>query len=343
VFGLNVALSALALAGALRYVPESADPDAPRLDLGGALLAVLGLFALVFSVIEAPTYGWLAARTVVGLALAVVFLAVFVIFELRREEPLLDPRVFGTRSLSAGSLSIFVQFFVFFGYAFTILQYLQLVRGDTPLLAALEILPMGMALMPTSRLAPRLTTRFGTRRVCAAGLTLIAAGFTVVARLGAHTSYWPMAAGLILIGVGMGAAMTPATSAITEALPSAKQGVGSAINDLSREVGGAIGIAVIGSLLTATYRSHVDVAGLPAHVATRVKGSFAIATHLPAPIPDRANSAFVSAMHISLLAAAAIALVAAAAVFLLSPKSAREGGRQPAERLVDQCPTTLAG
>ena len=114
-----------------------------------------------------------------------------------------------------------------------------------------------------------------------------------------------MLCGLLLIGAGMGAAMTPATSAITEALPAAQQGVGSALNDLSREVGGAIGIAVVGSILAASYRSHVNVAGLSAHVAAKVKSSFAIAAHLPGPIPDRAHTAFVSAMHISLLAAAA--------------------------------------
>jgi hypothetical protein len=153
-----------------------------------------------------------------------------------------------------------------------------------------------------------------------------------------------MAAALIVIGLGMGAAMTPATSAITEALPSAKQGVGSAINDLSREVGGAIGIAVIGSILTATYRSHVDVAGLPSHIATKVKGSFAIATHLPAPIPERANSAFVTAMHISLLAAAGIALIAAVGVFLLARNSAPAGSSltngQQADSFVDQWSTS---
>lgn len=108
VFGLNVALSALALAGTLRYVPESADPDAPRLDLGGAVLAVLALFALVFSVIEAPQHGWLAARTAVGLALAAALLVAFTVWELHRKTPLLDPRVFRNRSLSSGSLSIFV-------------------------------------------------------------------------------------------------------------------------------------------------------------------------------------------------------------------------------------------
>jgi len=177
--------------------------------------------------------------------------------------------------------------------------------------------------MPTSRLAPRLAARFGSRRVCAAGLTLIAAGLAIVAQLDASSSYWLMAAGLVVLGVGMGAAMTPATSAITEALPPSRQGVGSALNDLSREVGGAIGIAVIGSILTSTYSSHVNVSGLSAQVAAKVKGSFAVAAHQPAPIPDRAHAAFVTAMNIALITAAGAAILAAVGVVLLLSKRYR--------------------
>ena len=317
IFGLNVALSTIALIGTLRFVPESADPDASRLDLAGAAIAVLALVALVFSVIEAPTYGWLAARTVIGLMLAVVLLALFVVYEQRQATPLLNPRVFRQRALSAGSTSIFIQFFAFYGFTFIILQYLQLVRGDQPLLAAIQMLPMAATMMPTSRLAPRLTTRFGTRRVCAGGLMLMSAGLVTLSQLHSTSSYWQMAAGLLILGIGMGAAMTPATSAITEALPAAQQGVGSALNDLSREVGGAIGIAVIGSILTATYTSHVNLTGLPSQIAAKVKGSYALAAHLPAPIPDRAHTAFVTAMHIALLTAAGAATLAAIAVVVL--------------------------
>jgi MFS family permease len=305
------------LVGTLRFVPESADPDSPPLDLAGAVIAVLAVVALVVSVIEAPTYGWLAARTVVGLALTVALLAAFVVWELRQVTPLLNPRVFRQRSLSAGSLSIFVQFFAFYGYTFVVIQYLQLVRGDMPLKAAVQVLPLAATVMPASRLAPRLTVRFGTRWVGAAGLTLVAAGLAILSQLGTESSYWLMAGGLVVLGVGMGAAMTPATSAITEALPSAQQGVGSALNDLSREVGGAIGIAVIGSILTSTYSSHVNLIGLSSQVAAKVKASYAIASHLGAPIADRAHVAFVSGMHIALLTAAAAALLAAAAVIIL--------------------------
>jgi MFS family permease len=221
IFGLNVALAAIALAGTLRFVPESADPDAPRVDCAGAAIAVAALVALVFSVIEAPTFGWLSARTVGGLILAFVLLGAFILWELRQSHPLLDPRLFGNRPLATGSMSIFIQFFAFFGFTFIGMQYLQLVRGDTPLLAAAQVLPMAAVMVATSRRAPQLTARFGTRTVCAGGLALIAAGLAVIAQVGTHTPYALMAAGLVVLGIGMGAAMTPATSAITEALPPA--------------------------------------------------------------------------------------------------------------------------
>jgi EmrB/QacA subfamily drug resistance transporter len=324
VFGLNVVLSVLALAGTLRFVPESADPDAPKMDLGGAAIAVAALVALVYSVIEAPTFGWLATRTLLGLILSVVLLAAFVVWELHQNHPLLDPRVFRKRPLAAGSSSIFVQFFAFYGYTFIGLQYLQLVRGDTPLKAAVEVLPLAVALMPASRLAARFTAQHGPRKVGTTGLTVIAVGLAIVAQVGTQSPYWVMAAGLIVLGVGLGTATTPATTSITETLPPAQQGVGSALNDLSREVGGAIGIAVIGSILTSTYSSHVNLAGLPSQLATKVKNSYAVASQLSPPISNRAHTAFVNGMHTALLTAAATALLAAiGAIVLIGHRSRR--------------------
>ncbi len=316
IFGLNVLLAALAFAGTVRFVPESADPAAPRLDIGGALLAVAGLLALVFSVIEAPDHGWLAGRTLVGFALAIALLVGFVRWELSQESPLLDPRVFTDRALACGSASIFIQFFAFYGFTFIVLQYLQIVRGASPLLASVEVLPLAATMIPVSRLAPRLTGRFGTRSVCAVGLVMVGLALAILAQLGTDTPYALMAIGLLVLGAGMGAAMTPATTAITEALPSSQQGVGSALNDLSREVGGALGIAVIGSLLTGVYSSRVDVTGLSTQLASTVRGSFAIAAHLPAPIPARAHEAFTIALNVALLAAAGAAFLAALTVIV---------------------------
>src|ERR1700733_1974334 len=340
IFGLNVLLAAVALAGTLRFVPESADPDAPRLDVGGAVIAVAALVALVFSIIEAPTYGWLATRTIGGLALAAPLLVCFVVWELRQSHPLLDPRLFRNRPLATGSMSIFVQFFAFFGFTFIGMQYLQLVRGDTPLLAAVQVLPLAAVMVPTSRLAPGLTIRYGTRTVCATGLALVGAGLVIIAQAGTHTPYSLMAVGLIVLGIGMGLAMTPATSAITEALPLAQQGVGSAINDLSREVGGATGIAVIGGILPSTYTSHVNLTGLPDRVATEVKKSYAAASRLGPQASDRAHTAFVSAMHVALLTAAGAVLLAAAATVILLARHAQTASTRERERstVVDGAP-----
>ena len=169
VFGVNVVLGVIALIGTFIIVPESADKDAPRLDLAGAVLSVAGLVAVVYSIIEAPTAGWLAARTLIGLALGLLVLVAFVLVELRLAHPMLDPRVFTHRRLSAGSLSIFVQFFVFYGFIFLVLQYLQIVRRDSALVAAVCMLPMAVTMMPTSRLAPKLADRFGSRAVCVDG------------------------------------------------------------------------------------------------------------------------------------------------------------------------------
>jgi MFS family permease len=193
------------------------------------------------------------------------------------------------------------------------------VRGHSPLIAAICVLPLAAALMPTARLSPLLAERFGPRPVCITGLVLIAIGLSVIAQVNVTSSYWLLLAGLIPLGVGMGAAMTPATAAITEALPQSQQGIGSALNDLSRELGGAIGIAVLGSLLTAGYRSHLHLPGLPAAIVAKARDSFAIGVHIGSPVTQHAQSAFVSGMHVALLAGAGAALFAAIAVgWLLS-------------------------
>ncbi|MGD9961350.1 MFS transporter [Nocardioides sp.] len=320
VFAVNIVLAVAALVGTVRIVPESADPDAPRLDIAGACLSIAGLVVLVYSIIEAPTAGWISMPTLGGIALGLAVLVLFVVVELHRQRPMLDPRIFRRRRLSAGTLSIFVQFFGFYGFIFLILQYLQIVRRDSALIAAVSMLPMAVAMMPTSRLAPRLADRFSARRVCVAGLLLIAVAFVVIAQVGRETDYWVLAVGLLVLGAGMGAAMTPATSAITAALPRAQQGVASAMNDLAREVGGALGIAVLGSIVAATYRTHLDVGSLPAGEASRVLDSFAAAAHLGGPVADSADLAFVDGVHLALHVAAAVAVVAAVAVAVLLPR-----------------------
>ncbi|MFE1859412.1 MFS transporter [Streptomyces anandii] len=332
-FWLNVALAALALVGTLRFVPESAEADQPRLDATGALLSVIGLVALVYSIIEAPARGWGDPATLGGIGFGLLVLAAFVLFELRRRHPLLDPRLFRNRHFAAGSLSITLQFFVFFGFIFVMMQYLQLVRGDSALTAATSMIPMALAMMPASRLTPRLVARFGFRAPWTLGLVAVSAAMGVLTQVGTSSPYWVIGAGLFLLGAGMGLAMTPATTAITDALPRSLQSVGSAVNDLSRELGGALGIAVLGSVLNASYRSHLHLPHAPEAVARAARSSLAAAHAIGGPVAEQGRGAFIDGMHTALLGgtvAAALAAVAVATLMRsprhLSQHAAQAGG-----------------
>lgn len=336
VFGLNVALAALALIGTARFIPESAEPGAPRLDLFGALLTVAGLGALVYSVIEAPTHGWDSVETLGGIGVGLLILAAFVGWELRRRNPLIDPRLFRNRLFTAATVAITVQFFAFFGLVFLLLQYLQLVRGDTPLIAALSLVPMALTMMPSARgIAPRLSQHIGAMRVCVLGLALITGALVVLAQLDDQSSYWLLLTGLVPLGAGMGLAMTPATTAITDALPAAKQGVGSAMNDLARELGGALGIAVLGSVLQSTYRSNLDLDGVAEPAAEQARSSLALAARLGPAVQSEAQAAFADGMQMALLCAAAVVAATAVAVVGLMRTSAGPDRAAAVERQDD--------
>ena len=317
VFALNVVLAVLAALGTARFVPDSADQDAPRIDVVGATISVIGLGALVYSIIEAPDRGWGSAWTLLGIAVGLLAIAAFVAWELHTADPLLDVRLFRQPAFAAGTLSICLQFFGFFGFVFVAMQYLQLVRGDSALTAAVSMLPIGAVMMPCSRLVPVLITRVGARTCCVSGLLLLTAGLLTLSRLNQTSSYWLVLAGLIPLGAGMGLAMTPATTAVTDSLPPALQGVGSAVNDLSRELGGALGIAVLGSLLSSTYQSHLTLPGVPTAAADQARSSLGVAVHLGGPVLAHAQSAFVDGMRVAILGAALVTFAAACAVAVL--------------------------
>jgi MFS family permease len=202
------------------------------------------------------------------------------------------------------------------------------------------VLPLSAAMMPAARATASLASRFGDRAVCVTGLVLVAAGLLVLSRVGTDTSYLLMLAGLVPLGVGMGAAMTPATAAITGALPTTQQGVGSALNDLSREVGGALGTAVIGSVVTAVYRSSLHLPGAPAPLVARARASFAVAVHAGGPTGVHARDAFVEGIHTGLLYAAGAAVVAALTVAVLLASGAR--ARRPAGQGGERGPARTA-
>lgn len=334
VFGFNALLAVVALIATVRWIPPSHNPDRPALDPVGGLLSAAGVAGIVFGVIEGPAHGWLSLLTVASVVGGVVLLVLFVLWELRHDDPLLDPRLFRLAGFSAGSVSLTVQFFAFFGFVFVVLQYLQLVLGYSPLEAGAALAPMAMAVVGVSRRSPVLVARLGARRVAPAGLVVMAIGFAVLSRLGTDSSYWLVLAGVLPLGIGMGLATTPATSAIVDAVPKAKQGVASAVNDVSREIGGALGIAVLGSVLTSRYTSGVAdaTARLPAAAADRaddaLPAALAIAGRLGRAgegLADVARASFVDGLSAAMLVAAGALAVVAVWVAVRVPSAVGAG------------------
>jgi fucose permease len=272
---------------------------------------------------------------VAGIVAGLLVLAGFIGWELRQRQPLIDPRYFRRRPFAAGTLSLTLQFFCFFGFIFLFLQYLQLVRGESALTAAVQLLPMPLGLLPAARLAPHLVERLGIMRLCATGLVLISVGFWWLSGVETGTEYWKLAIALFPLGAGMGLAMTPATTAITDTLPAAEQGVASAMNDLARELGGALGIAVLGSVANSTYRSVLELPGAPAPVVDAARDSLAVATSLEAPAPDLAREAFVAGMEDAFRLAAVVIVVAAVVVVALLRRSAQSGTSTAARPAVE--------
>jgi EmrB/QacA subfamily drug resistance transporter len=326
IFALNVVLAAIAFAGTLLVVPATREARPPRLDPVGTVVSVTALAAFVFGTIEGPERGWGDPLTLAALIGGLAGIALFVVWELRRREPMLDPRNFLRRGFGAGSLSISVQFFAAFGFLFIALPYLQLVLGYTPLEAAAALLPMALIVIPLSRFAPRIAAHVGVRVTGPLGLGLMATGFVIFSTLGTDASYWHFLAGLVPFGAGMALAGAPATTAIVASLPREKQGVASAINDVSRELGGALGIAILGSVLNSAYRSNIDqeASGLPGGLADRARGSLGAAQAVghrlgTEGLVAQANEAYAHGLSVALMAGAATLLAGAVFVAVRAP------------------------
>jgi len=322
VFLINLPLAALALIGVLLTVPETAEPSRQRFDLLGVVLIAGSLFALVDAIIEAPDRGWTAITTLAEIAAGLVALAVFAGWELRIRNPLIDLRVFRNRAFSAAAGSVTVVFFALFGSLFVLTQYLQLVLGYSPLAAGVRALPFALATAALSPVSPLLAKRFGTRVVIPAGMVLMGIGLLDFATAGVHTSYPPLAIAVAIMGAGMGLVMAPASNTIMTTVPAHQAGAGSAINDTIREVGGALGVAIVGSLSAAVYRSHLTslLAGahVPAAVTHVATGSVAAANAVGTQVGGAGGHQLVAAAHSAFVTSMADGMRVAAAVVVLS-------------------------
>ena len=320
IFVVNVPVAVISLITGAILLPKSRDPEAGPLDRWGFISSAVGIALLVWAIIEGPRAGWTSAAVVGSFAIAVALLTAFVLWERRQPHPLLDVSVFTNMRFTAASVAVATAFFALFGFIFLITQYLQLVLGYSPLEAGIRTVPFAAATAIASPIAIALMHRFGTKLVVAAGLLLMGAGFVIASRNDAATAYvGPILATMILGGAGLGLATGPATESIVGALPESKAGVGSAVNDTTREIGGTLGVAVVGSVFASIFgpqlRDSLSTLAVPADVADTASQSLGAALEVAAQAPPAlAERVLLAAQHAFISGLGAGCLVAAAAV-----------------------------
>ncbi|MGA8334282.1 MAG: MFS transporter [Solirubrobacteraceae bacterium] len=291
-----------ALAGFLvaRYVPTSRDPHAARIDRAGFALSFATIGLLVYTIIEAPNHGWGSARTIGSFALTALLAATFVARERRTEEPMLDLTLFRNLRFTAASVSVAISFFALSGFIFLVTQYFQFVKGYGPLSTGIRLLPVASFVAISSIVGAKLAVRFGTKLVVASGLLSMAAFYLWVTTTSATTGYGTIAAQMVVLGTGMGLTSAPATEAIMGVVPKAKAGVGSAINDATRLLGGTLGVAVIGSVYASLFASRLTNAlpgGLPAAAVRTAHASVGAALTVASKAAQSGHPALAVAIH----------------------------------------------
>ncbi|ADG76661.1 Drug resistance transporter, EmrB/QacA subfamily OS=Tsukamurella paurometabola (strain ATCC 8368 /DSM / CCUG 35730 / CIP 100753 / JCM 10117 / KCTC 9821/ NBRC 16120 / NCIMB 702349 / NCTC 13040) OX=521096 GN=Tpau_0007 PE=4 SV=1 [Tsukamurella paurometabola] len=338
VFWINVPISVIAIIGCLTLVPESFGSERPSFDLFGVLLSISGITLLVWALIEAPNFGWGSAPVVGALVAAAVFLVTFVVYERRQANPVLDVTLFRSRGFAMGSFAICAGFFCLLGFVFITIMYFQAVLGYGPLETAVRVIPFALVAVAVTPLAALANTERRMRFAISTGLAIMAAGFVFTSRLTESADYLTqILPSMSVIAVGLGLLQGPATTSVMTSVPSGEAGAGSAVNDTTREVGGALGVAILGSVVAHLYSARVaeDVARLPVAPGIRaeaessviggVRAIGAAPPELQAALGHTVQQAFVSAMQSANLVAAGVGAVACVvvAVFLRTRPEAR--------------------
>jgi EmrB/QacA subfamily drug resistance transporter len=298
-FALPVLLALVAIVLTLRSIPDSRETRRGRFDSVGALTSAIAVVGLVFGIQDGPSRGWGRPLPIIGLAVGVVAAVVFVLWERRSRAPLFDVRLLGSRGLSTGSSTLLVLFAIMGGVFVVLFPYFQVVLGWSGLHSMLGLLPMALVMMMMSGVSPRLAEKVGRRATLSAGIVLAAVGLAMMAAFVTVDGYLSVLPGMVVMGLGAGLAMTPATESITGSLPREQQGVASALNDITRELGTAVGVALLGTIVTAGYRSFLDrhVGDLPADAARAARAGVANAVEAARTAGDRSAALIDTAKH----------------------------------------------
>jgi EmrB/QacA subfamily drug resistance transporter len=335
VFWINVPAACLTLAAGAVLMPESRNPAAPPLDILGALLSAGAVTCLVWGIINGPEHGWTAPSTWMLLAASAVLLAAFLTREHRSANPVIDPALFADRRFTWGTAATIAVSVALYGILFVAPQYLQSVLGDDPASAGLRLLPMMGGLLVAGGVAGQVVRVAGPRLAVAAGLTLLAGGLVMLSQVHLATRYAFVAAGLAVCGLGTGASIAAAMNAVMAAARGDEAGIGASVNSALRQVGGAIAVAVLGTVLSTTYARELRpaLAALPAQDAATARASITQAAQIASRLPSggsilraAAGTAFLRGMNIVMLICAAVAVAAVLTSLRYLPGRAAPGG-----------------
>jgi EmrB/QacA subfamily drug resistance transporter len=337
VFLIGVPVALLGIVAILAVVPESKDPSPGRIDVPGVLLSIVALAGLVYGIIRGGSgRGWATPGVLVPLIGGLLLLILFVWIQRRSSHPALDVSLFRNPAFSAAAAALGLNFFALQGATFYLVYYLQGARGYSPLQSGAALIPVAIGMAFMAPRSARLAERFGAKAVCGSGFVLIALSFTGFQLLDQTSPLWLLLLILSVQGVGMGAVMAPATESIMSVVPREKAGAGAAVNNSVRQVGGALGVAILGSVLAAAYSAHLGTAvnalpaGVRAEAGQSIVGTLEAvsqaqaagdpeAARAAAGLVEPAREAFVAAMHLTAVGTAAAALIAAVIVLVWLP------------------------
>jgi EmrB/QacA subfamily drug resistance transporter len=337
VFYINIPVIAIGLVGGGYFIENSKTEHPRRLDLFGAILSIAGLFALVYAIIQAGMEGWGATHVLYAFGAAAVLLGVFILWELKFKGAMLPLHFFKNMSFTGANVALTLVAFGLMGAFFFLGQFLQSVQGFSPLEAGLRLLPMALVSFISAAMSAKVAERIGTKLTVAIGIFIAAIGFFYLYRIAAvDAAYLNIAIAMSITSLGIGMTMSPATNSVMGSIPVSQSGIGSAMNNTTRQVGAALGVAILGSILNATYLARIDAVSWPAQlpaqaleaIRSSVQGAHIVAQQVPVPqlsqmIIDQSNEAFTAGAAHALLVSAIVLAVTAVITFFILPSRVR--------------------
>lgn len=337
VFYINIPIVAIGLIGGYYFIENSKSENPRKIDITGAVLSIAGFFALVYAIIQAGMEGWTAPHVLYAFGAAVVLLGLFILLELKSKNAMLPLHFFKNMSFTGANVALTLVSFGLMGAFFFLGQFLQSVQGYTPLQAGVRLLPMAAVSFISAAVSAQIANRIGTKLTVGAGVFIAAVGFFYFAWIAAvDVSYTNIAIAMSIASFGIGLTMSPATNSVMGAIPVGQSGIGSAMNNTTRQIGAALGVAILGTIMNATYLAKIDAVNWPAQLPAQameairnsIQGAHIVAQNVSYPqlaemIINQSNEAFTSGSSHALVVAAIIMVITSIITLIILPSQVR--------------------